>query len=126
MITEDQLKQLALQWFQDTGWDYAEGPTIAPDGDRPERADYRAVVLLDRLAEAVATLNPQLPASAVEEVVHVVHTRSHPSLAQNNRAFHRASSSRASKSNSPTPPGRRSPTMHSSSTSPPPRTMTFS
>jgi len=63
MITEDQLEQHALQWFQDTGWDYLPGPTLAPDGAQPERADYRTVLLLDRLAQAVAALNPQLPPS---------------------------------------------------------------
>ena len=34
-------------------------------------------------------LNPRLPESAVEEVVHVVTKPEHPSLVQNNRAFHR-------------------------------------
>ena len=47
------------------------------------------MVLKGRLAEAVRRLNPKLPESAVEEVVHVVTKPEHPSLAQNNRAFHR-------------------------------------
>ena len=34
-----------------TGWDYANGVDISPDGDDPERDDYRVVVLKDRLAE---------------------------------------------------------------------------
>ena len=89
MITEDQLEQLAIQWFQDTGWNYVHGAVIAPDGVAAEREDFRAVVLKGRLAEAVRRLNPKLPESAVEEVVHVVTTPEHPSLAQNNRAFHR-------------------------------------
>jgi hypothetical protein len=29
MITEDQLEQLAIQWFLDTGWNYAHGAVIA-------------------------------------------------------------------------------------------------
>lgn len=32
-MTEDDLEQLALAWFQDTGWEYCHGPGIAPDGD---------------------------------------------------------------------------------------------
>ncbi len=32
MITEDQLEQLAIQWFQDTGWDYVHAAVIAPEG----------------------------------------------------------------------------------------------
>ena len=89
MITEDQLEQLALQWFQDTGWTYISGPDLAPEGGTPERADFRVVVLRGRLATAVQRLNPKLPPTAVDEVVHVVTTPAHPSLARNNHAFHR-------------------------------------
>jgi hypothetical protein len=52
MITEDQLAQLAIQWFQDTGWNYVHGAVIAPEGVAAEREDFRAVVLKGRLAEA--------------------------------------------------------------------------
>ena len=37
MITEDQLEQLAIQWFQDTGWNYVHGAVIAPEGVAAER-----------------------------------------------------------------------------------------
>jgi len=47
MITEDQLEQLALQWFQDTGWNYVHGAVIAPEGVAAER-------------EALRTLTPAL------------------------------------------------------------------
>lgn len=69
MINEDQLEQLAIQWFQDTGWSYAHGPDIAPESAAPERSDFREVVLKDRLASAIARFNPNLPPAAVEEVV---------------------------------------------------------
>ena len=61
MITEDQLEQLAIQWFQETGWNYVHGAVIAPEGVAAEREDFRAVVLKGRLAEAVRRLNPKLP-----------------------------------------------------------------
>ena len=82
MITEDQLEQQALQWFQDLGWSYVNGAEIAPEAAASERTDFRVVVLKARLAAAVARLNPKLPASAVEEVVHIISTPTHPSLAQ--------------------------------------------
>jgi hypothetical protein len=47
MITEDQLEQLAIQWFQDTGWNYVHGAVIAPEGVAAER-------------EALRTLTPAL------------------------------------------------------------------
>ena len=37
MITEDQLEQLAIQWFQDTGWSYVNGKVISPEGEAAER-----------------------------------------------------------------------------------------
>ncbi len=68
MINEDQLEQLTIRWFQDTGWAYANGADLAPEGATPERADFRTVVLKARLAAAVQRLNPKLPPAAVEEV----------------------------------------------------------
>jgi type I restriction enzyme R subunit len=57
MITEDQLEQLAIQWFQDTGWNYVHGAMIAPECVAAERENFRAVVLKGRLLEAVRRLN---------------------------------------------------------------------
>ena len=71
------------------GLSYGNGTVISPKGEAPEREDFRAVVLKGRLADAVSRLNPKLPPEAVAEVVHVVLTPEHPSLVQNNRAFHR-------------------------------------
>ncbi|CAE6507840.1 putative type I restriction enzyme HindVIIP R protein [Nitrosomonas nitrosa] len=88
MITEDQLEQLALSWFQDTGWDYRYGPDIAPDGDNPERTDYRQVLLTGRLRQALQRLNAGIPASVLDDVAHQLTKPGHPSLILNNRSFH--------------------------------------
>ena len=37
-MVESDLEQLALTWFQDTGWDYRAGPDIAPDSETPSAA----------------------------------------------------------------------------------------
>src|SRR5690349_17906766 len=89
MVTEDRLEQLAIEWFQDTGWNYLDGTEISPDSTAPERSDFRNVVLKARLCAAVQRLNPKLPESAVEEVAHVVMAANETSLVRNNRAFHR-------------------------------------
>ena len=44
MITEDQLEQLALTWFQDAGWEYRHGPDIAPDGDTSEHDKWLGAI----------------------------------------------------------------------------------
>lgn len=49
MITEDQLEQQYLDWFQAQGYSYVCGYDIAPDGSSPERDDYHQVVLKQRL-----------------------------------------------------------------------------
>ncbi|MGV6816914.1 MAG: type I restriction endonuclease subunit R [Thiotrichales bacterium] len=88
-INEDQLEQHCLDWFREVGYDYANGYDIAPDGEASEREDYRQIVLTGRLLDALARINPQIPQSALEEAAHTISKPEHPSLIQNNRAFHR-------------------------------------
>lgn len=61
MITEDQLEQLAIQWFQGTGWNFVHGAVIAPEGAASEREDFRSVVLKGRLAEVERRIARPLP-----------------------------------------------------------------
>nr|WP_220128155.1 type I restriction endonuclease subunit R [Halomonas kenyensis] len=89
MISESQLEQLCLGWFADNGWEISHGPDIAPDGDTPERQDYRQVMLLGDLDAAVRRLNPQLPEDAVEQVLAQVAHPGSLDLVVNNRAFQR-------------------------------------
>ncbi|WP_310446375.1 type I restriction endonuclease subunit R [Thiobacillus sp.] len=88
MTTENDLEQFALTWFQDAGWEYRHGPDIAPDGDTPERADYRQVLLQGHLRDALRRLNPEAPDTVLEEVLHRVAKLHEPSLIQSNRSFH--------------------------------------
>lgn len=89
-MTESDLEQLAITWFQDTGWNYRAGPDIAPDSDTPQRNDYRQVLLQGELREALSRLNPQIPAGVLDDVAHQLSKPDHPSLIQSNRAFHEA------------------------------------
>jgi type I restriction enzyme R subunit len=89
VITEDQLEQLCLDWFKAIGYDYACGYDIAPDGDAPERANYRQVVLFERLTRQLQVLNPQIPAPALEQVARQIAQPEFPVLIKNNRQFHR-------------------------------------
>ena len=89
-MTESDLEQLALTWFQDTGWEYRHGPDIAPDSETPERSDYRQVLLPGQLRAALGRLNPDVPAAVLDDVAHHLAKPDHPSLIQSNRAFHEA------------------------------------
>lgn len=60
-MTEDQLEPEALAWLVDVGSTHRHGPDLAPEGRTPERADYRQVLLLQRLRNAIDALNPKVP-----------------------------------------------------------------
>ena len=87
-MTEDQLEQETLGWLADVGYTVLHGLDIAPDGARPERADYRQVLLADRLRAAVNQLNPAMPAAAREDAVRQVLDLGMPSQLSANRRFH--------------------------------------
>jgi type I restriction enzyme R subunit len=89
MINEDQVEQLAIEWFRELGYDYQLGYDIAPDSDHPERDNYQQVRLSKRLYSALSKLNPTLPSSAIDEAVHILEKPQHATLIQNNRAFHK-------------------------------------
>ncbi|OQW68862.1 MAG: DEAD/DEAH box helicase [Proteobacteria bacterium ST_bin11] len=89
MITEDQLEQLCLNWFQSIGYAYANGYDIAPDGERPERVDYRQVVLFERLLSQLQKINPQIPLEVLERVSQQIAKPESPVLIKSNHVFHR-------------------------------------
>ena len=89
MLNEQQLEELCLGWFQETGWHFAYGPDIAPDSDSPERTDYRQVILRDRMLSALARINPHIPTTALEQAVHALQMVSEPQMVVRNRSSHR-------------------------------------
>jgi len=89
MITEDQLEQLCLDWFTEIGYDYVNGYDIAPDGEQPERVDYRQVVLFDRLLSQLQKINPHIPLEVLERVSQQIAKPESPVLIKNNHVFHR-------------------------------------
>ena len=88
LIDEDQVEQIAIDWFKGLGYDYLNGYDIAPDGDNSQRDNYQEVLLPERLQTALVKLNPSLPLSAIDEAIDKVRKHQHSSLIQNNRAFH--------------------------------------
>lgn len=89
MITEDQLEQIAIAWFKELGYEYEYGPDIACDGDRPERKDYKQVILSGCLCSALKRLNPEVPDFAIEDAIHTLSAISDPTLTNINKIFHK-------------------------------------
>lgn len=88
LISEDQLEKMCISWFEDVGYDYICGYDIAPDGPAPERADYRQIILHDRLLDRLAVINPHIPAETLEQVALQLAKPETPILIKNNKAFH--------------------------------------
>ncbi|GIV89165.1 MAG: DEAD/DEAH box helicase [Chloroflexus sp.] len=88
-LTESDVEKAALGWLESLGWQIAHGPAIAPDMPAAERASYGEVVLEQRLRDALARLNPDLPAEALEDAFRRVTNPPGATLEARNRAFHR-------------------------------------
>ena len=72
-IAESDVELAAIEYLEDLGWSYLEGPVLAPDGEAPERVNYSAVILEGRLRSATLTIDDKqlldklVPALASEE-----------------------------------------------------------
>ena len=88
-VTESVVEDAALAWLASAGWRIAHGPEIAPDMPAAERANYGQVVLARRLRDALARLNPELPADALEDAFRKLTRPEGADLIQRNRTLHR-------------------------------------
>jgi type I restriction enzyme, R subunit len=88
-LTESAIETLAIERLQALGFSYVYAPDIAPDSSTPERDSFAEVLLLSRLRNAVARINPTLPPAALDEAVKTIQRISSPELLANNEAFHR-------------------------------------
>ena len=88
-VTESIVEQSALAWLESLGYAVKHGPEIAPGELAAERTDYAQVVLERRLRDALARLNPDLPAEALEEAFRKLTRVNWPTPVYRNRAVHR-------------------------------------
>ena len=88
-LKETIVEQAALRWFKELGYSVAHAPHLAPGEIATERSSFADVVLVARLRDAIARLNPAIPSDAREEALRKVLRHDAPSLVGNNRAFHR-------------------------------------
>uniref|UniRef100_A0A7C4RTA8 Type I restriction enzyme endonuclease subunit n=1 Tax=Desulfatirhabdium butyrativorans TaxID=340467 RepID=A0A7C4RTA8_9BACT len=88
-LTESEIESAALSWLSELGYQTLFGLEVAPDRPAAEREHYGQVVLEYRLRQALARLNPHVPADALEEAFRKLTRPDSPSLVGNNHAFHR-------------------------------------
>ncbi|MGB7749730.1 MAG: type I restriction endonuclease subunit R [Verrucomicrobiia bacterium] len=88
-INESIVEQAALDWLGGLGYEVLSGLAIAPGETAAERSDYKQVFLFDRLQTKLEDLNPKIPLEGLQEALRKLRLISHPTLIENNRAFHR-------------------------------------
>lgn len=88
-MNEGVVELAALDWLQGLGYQLRHGPEIAPDQPGSERSDYGAVVLAQRVRDALRKLNPRVPAAALDEAFRKLTVPDSPSLIQNNHIVHK-------------------------------------
>jgi len=88
-VTESVVEQAALAWLESVGWQVRNGTEIAPGEPAAERDDYGQVVLAQRLRDALARLNPALPAEALDDAFRKLTRPDGVELVARSRALHR-------------------------------------
>ena len=89
VFTESVVEQAALAWLESVGWSVRNGADIAPGEPTAERRDYSEVVLAQRLRDALARLNPELPAEALDDAFRKLTRPEGAELIARNRNAHR-------------------------------------
>lgn len=88
-ITENIIEESAIELLQAQGWEYANGKELSPEGLFCERENYQQIILTNRLRNAIAKINPHIPAAAQEAAVQKVLRIYSPVLLHNNEEFHK-------------------------------------
>jgi len=88
-ITEHSIEDFAIKLLEHLGYEYIYAPSIAHDGENPERSSYEEILLTHRMGEAVRRINPTVPPAAQDEAIKEIQRIHSPDLITNNENFHR-------------------------------------
>jgi type I restriction enzyme R subunit len=89
ILAESHVEEAAVAWLAELGYTHANGFSIAPDGNNPERASYGEVFLMTRLEAAIARLNPGLTPETLAEMLARLKQVESPNMVEENRRLHR-------------------------------------
>ena len=78
-----------MGWVESLSYESLMGADISPGGSGALRASHEEVILLPHLRAALRSINGQLGAEVVEEVVRIVSRPTEASLESSNRSFHK-------------------------------------
>jgi type I restriction enzyme R subunit len=87
-FTESVVEDAALEWLGELGQDFAHGPTIAPEEPNAEHDSYDTVILEASFRDALARLNSDVRAEALDETFRKVDLISSPVVVDANHEVH--------------------------------------
>ena len=87
-LSESVVEQATLDWFRGLGYDVVGGPDMPP-GPHALRESYADTIFPSVVRGALARLNPNLPAEALDDAFRKLTRPEGPSPEARNRAFHR-------------------------------------
>jgi len=90
-IHESDVEENVLAILESLGYGIIRGDNedYLPGGSSASRADYKDVVLVERLREALRGINPSIPEETREQAVKQVLRSESPKLVADNESFHR-------------------------------------
>ncbi len=88
-FTESTVEEADLAWLESVGWQVRNAIEIAPGEPAAERDDYGQVMLELLLRDALARLNPALPAEALDDAFRKLTRPEGTDLIVRSRALHR-------------------------------------
>ena len=88
-LFESVVEEAALSWLEDLDYIILYGPEITSEEAFAERASGKEVILSQRLWDNLVLLNASIPKDALEEAFSKLTHPESPTLAANNRSFHR-------------------------------------
>ncbi|MBU1044350.1 MAG: type I restriction endonuclease subunit R, partial [Candidatus Omnitrophica bacterium] len=99
-ITESQIEKFSIELLEKQGYEYVYAPDIAPDlpaqkglrqagSENPQRESFEDVLLIERMRDAVARINPNIGSDQREDAIKQILRLNSPELITNNETFHR-------------------------------------
>jgi type I restriction enzyme R subunit len=88
-LVEQHVELATMDWLQQLGYQIVYGPYLAPPEPGAERKSFRDVLLVGRLLNRLRQVNPKIPQDGLQEALRKIRLISHPTLIENNRAFHK-------------------------------------
>ena len=85
LIDEELVELQGIEWFKELGYQYKNGYEISPEGTKPERDQFRQVILEDRLKSALIKINPNTPSQKINHSIVQILNPNIPDLYNCNR-----------------------------------------